>query len=143
MDTEKITDRTEELIISAIDFVEKSGSLVAEQAPLIIQEFLAWRLVEASIYMALSVLAVGFFACIFLAITINLWKKAKLQGERFWWGAEFSESEQAAFWVSSVVMVLTTLVGTLTFVQYALVAVKIIVAPRVYLIEELPKLIGM
>ena len=133
METERIEERAEELIVNAIDFIEKSGSFVAEQAPLVVQEFLAYRLYESIVLGSILLAIVIALSAVGARMAISVLRNDDL------------DSEEKICFVSLGSLVYAALaagpiIGTHHYVS---AVAKIIVAPRVYLIEELPKLVGM
>lgn len=135
------TNQTEELIAQAVYFIKKSSDFVSEQAPLIVQEFLDYRLFEAICYAVLSfVIMSGLFIG-----TIYLWKKsnkiARDKKLKCWFDDNPSPTNISALIILIVSAIFIPMVFFEVFLPYIMDIIKITIAPRIYLLEELPKLI--
>jgi len=129
MDLEK---KLQPIIEKAIEAAEKTGDFVIEQAPLVLQEFYAWHLAEHIFY-----LIIGLFlsSLIFIAKPFIPYEEDKR------WTMNFlgKQVEQDYAIPAYVFGGGAFVVGVIMFFINLLIVTKIIIAPRLYLIEYFMK----
>tara|TARA_R110002050_G_scaffold108009_2_gene218590 strand:+ start:353 stop:709 length:357 start_codon:yes stop_codon:yes gene_type:complete len=104
------------LVEKAISGIEKGVDFAIEQAPLLVQEFYNWHIAETVIYLVISV--------ILLSIPYVMYRLDK----------KYDFSNEIILFPVFVSLV-SFLIGVIMFVAGLLDLVKLIVAPRLYLIE--------
>jgi len=117
---EKVASMSETALAKALEYVEAAEGFVVEQAPLLVQEILAWGFAEHLIYALLW----GVFGLTLLISVVKLCRflyKVEPDGEVAWVVGLFGSG-------------VSVLLGFVSFC-YALEVVKISVAPRLYLLE--------
>ena len=114
-------DNSEELlrplVEKAIEGIEKGVDFTIEQAPLLVQEFYNWHIAESVFYLVLSV--------ILLSMPYFMYRLAKR--------CEVFREEGIALPI--IVSVSGIMLGGCMFLESLLDLIKLIVAPRLYLIE--------
>src|SRR5688572_9236616 len=126
----------EEKLVASLDeaqkWIESTKDFVAEQAPLVIQEVIAW-----GFYSHL------FFASIFL-LAIIIISSAWLYIRKFWkwdtWDTSYSESFPTGF-LLNLVCVIGNLIFFLFLSESLYYMIYISVAPRLYVLEQLLNLV--
>lgn len=137
---EQLKEKGIQYLSNMLDNLQKGSDFVVEQTPLVVQEYLTWNLWEYALY-----------SVAFLIPIIIIWSLY-----RFWWNrikdvelpkvgkylsyghTEFDQGDRTALrWVwISINWALTVLFLCVSF-AHMLGAVKIWLAPRVFLIEKL------
>ena len=122
---EKLSESTEQLI----DFIEKTGETTVdfakEQVPLVIQEVLNWGFYSNIIYGSINLIVA--LVCVYFVVWI--WKK------------EYKGEDTHPFIMFVFVPVFISIPTFLHGIYFMITALKISVAPRLYLIEQLHTLI--
>ena len=127
-------DRVDELIAESLEFLSKGVEFAAEQAPLVVQEFLVWHFWYYTI---------GFFlwSSYFVLFGLYFWCN-----HRYWKKHDpdnrWPESRECSTWGPLIVGSLSGIFVFIAMILCAINVLKITIAPRLYLIEELPKLFG-
>jgi ABC-type multidrug transport system fused ATPase/permease subunit len=123
-------DKAKQYTGTAEQVVGKTVDLVQKEAPETVEQFLKWRFVRA-------VLGIGIPLSIFLLASITtgiLFRVSK----NTWEGGPCLTNIAA---IVGVVITLFSLIGSLASMDNVFEAIQIHVAPRIYLIEELGKLL--
>lgn len=153
---EQNQEKLNELVTNLINFVEKSGEFVSKEVPLVIQEFLMYRFIEALILLVswiVITILLGIMALVFIkknkqakktydALLDKEKDKSGLLGGRtvkYW---DTPKPHQFTSIISSAAFSIVFIAFICHGINLITIMVKIKVAPRIYLIEELPKLIG-
>lgn len=116
----EIADRLTKYLDTLEKGLDKAGDFIAEQAPLVVQELLAWRFWEAA--MLAVVLALGVLLC------IALWKPAK--------HFQIDDYDECGPLFARIILATTITVMTGFAIQNGIAAVKVKVAPRLIVLEE-------
>lgn len=106
-------------LIKAVDFAQ-------DQAPLVVQEFLKWKMLESVVYLVAGLIVIGILGYIIKRMLNARTEEKKEDNDADCFGYEFTS------------VILSIICGILFFsmiVPQTLRIVKISVAPRVYLIE--------
>jgi len=127
-------DRVDELIAESLEFLSKGVEFAAEQAPLVVQEFLVWHFWY---YTIVFFLWSSYFVLFGLYFWCNhrYWKKHDPDNR-------WPENRECSTWVPLALGTLSGIFVLIAMIVCATNALKITFAPRLYLIEELPKLFG-
>lgn len=119
------------IVEEAIEAAKQTGEFVVEEAPLVLQEFYTWHTWSCIFWMVLSLL-------IFLIVryTPYIWLKeeydgSKHKGKYFKRGYKDSEDTNACW----VVLIIMSMISFWIFVSSLYTLLKIIISPRLYLIE--------
>lgn len=120
-----------QLLVTGLEWLKQAGEFTAEQAPLVVQEYLAWEL-TSNIYLI-----------VFWAVMLTLSLVLANAGLRTW-RAGISDQcfDKQALAVATIVLALVA--SLISFVGAAVSgyrAVKVSVAPRVVLIEKFSELV--
>jgi hypothetical protein len=119
---EKIEALKEDNLNEIVNYVANAAEFVSEQAPIAVQEVLAYGLVIESVLLGVGVI-------LFLTCSLVFWRASKLRG-----GSEFQFG----------VMLISGLVGIGSVVSIPVqltYVLKVIYAPRVYLLEAMKGLL--
>lgn len=129
----EIEEKLEPLVLKAIETIEQTGEFVIAQAPLVLQEFFIWHTTEAIFLIALSVLLLMSHFIIKRVLTENTTARYTIS---------FFEKtvEEYAGFAAWVVVSFLWVIGANLFVYYGLQLLKIMVAPKIYLIEHFTNL---
>jgi hypothetical protein len=119
-----------EFVQQAISATKAAGQWSAEQAPLLVQEWLSWQLAESAAWMVLALLAVVPCA---LGLRMLRAKHAECAASKDW----SVRLDTLDYNIASALVAI--MVAGLVFAAFvnALHAVKVIVAPRVVVVEQL------
>jgi hypothetical protein len=124
-----IEEQLKPIIEKAIAAAEATGEFVVEQAPILLQEFYAWHAVE-SIFWAI------FGLCLTIIPTLIMRKIADKEEEDRWsinyFGKRIDNELAIGLYFASA---LSFLLGIPMLVVNLLDFIKILVAPRLYIIE--------
>ena len=123
---EEMQDLTADTLGKVLEYVEATEGFVIEQAPLLCQEMLAWGFWG---HIA-GACAMAFLLCGLLATAIVVMRHI-----------DHNESDGTPEFVVCVVWFLTTMLSVGFMVECFYYVLKICVAPRLYIIEELSKLL--
>lgn len=108
-----------------LDGVRQAGAFVKEQLPLVLQEYIAWGIAEGALGIILGLLGVLF------GYLLGKWSWTQLKD------GEFNMTGFLGMIGAGLLMVM----GGSTVCQGAWQLLKALIAPRVYLIDELSKLL--
>jgi hypothetical protein len=97
--------------------IAKAVDKVQEEAPIVMKEFLAWRLFRASLFAAIAFAFI--IGLVILSVTCFKWAK---------------EDDSLIF--PALLCLVISVIPFLVFIDHILQAVQIYIAPRVYLIEQ-------
>lgn len=120
------------LLEKAIAVAEQSGNFAIEQAPLLLQEFYAWHLVSNIIFIVIAVLFIFIGHKVFM--TFGTSEKKGGYYDSFQYKGKFFQSNEGVIAVvimggaTSIALVITSLIKISDII-------KIIIAPKLYLIE--------
>ena len=122
---ETLSTLTEQGLAKALSYIEATEHFVIEQAPLLVQEVLAYGLVS-------NVMAALIYSVMGVAIGYGVYKGCKVANE--------DQCDEAAFMIG--ILGGGTVIGlAIALVQDAFVIAKIVFAPRLYLLETLSDLV--
>lgn len=133
---QEIKDKSKELVVNAIDFIQRSGDFVAEQAPLVVQEFLLWRFTQATLWASIEL--VVFAVCVWYCrryikpAMVELDKPTRDQ----------SDLVIGRGVIGGIAAIITGFICFVAAMFNVVEAVQIKLAPRVYMLEELSKYIN-
>lgn len=132
--SDKLAKGLEELLSMLVDTLKEGGQFVAEQTPLVVQEFLNWAIVKAGLGLLLGMILtiVGVLAVKKLLTT---WQDP---GTPYWKKRSYGDPEVTG--LGGVYMIIGTILGfagTLVTCINIYNLTYVIVAPRVYLIEQI------
>ena len=105
------------LVEKAIDEIEKGVDFTIEQAPLLVQEFYNWHIAETIFFLVLSI--------ILLSMPYFMHRLVK----------RFPLFSEAFIGAPILVSVFSVTIGVCMFIVSLLDLIKLLVAPRLYLIE--------
>ena len=105
-----------------------ASDFVIEQAPLILQELLLLETITRSIW-------VGFGLILFI---LSLWRSIYMWSHWHWFESKTREDERIT---SFIILFFSYIVGIVMFFVNIIPLIKILIAPRVYLIEYINDLI--
>ena len=122
---ETLSTLTEQGLAKALSYIEATGTFVVEQAPLLVQEVLAYGL-------ASSIMAALIFSVMGVAMGYGTYRGCKAANE--------DDCDEAALLIG--ILGGGTVIGlAIALVQDAFVIAKIVFAPRLYLLETLSDLV--
>ena len=123
-----LEEKLQPIIEKAIVAAEKTGEFVIEQAPLVLQEFYRWHLAEH-----IFLLVIGILLCslMFIAKPFLPYEEEKRRSINY-----LGKKVEVDFGIPAYVFGLTSfLIGIIMFFVNLLPIIKILVAPKLYLIE--------
>ena|SRR3990167_3307410 len=136
---EELQARLITTITSALNWLESAGNFVTTQAPLVVQELFWWGIIKSS---SLAVL------CFTTAVVLVYWfipKMWRISGEErekdrqgSYHSSDYGDTCVAFFYIGWVLTAMSTGLG----ITASLTIVKILVAPRMYLLDVLRGLLG-
>ena len=112
----KLEEQLSKVVEKSIGLAEKTGEFVIEQAPQLLQEFYNWHITESIIYLLLGL----FILVLPILFTVKNWKS-------------LYDSDFGAGCV--ITCFFTTLSGICISIYNLIELIKILVAPKLYLIE--------
>jgi len=123
-----LEEKLQPIIEKAIVAAEKTGEFVIEQAPLVLQEFYRWHLAEHIFF-----LVIGMLLCSLMFIV----KPFLPYEESETWSINYlGKQVEENFGIPAFVFGLASfLIGIIMFFLNLLTIIKILVAPKLYLIE--------
>lgn len=129
----------EQFVTKMLAAAEQGAGWSAEQAPLLVQEWLRWQLVDALIVVVASALVIG------AAVVSGKKALAGLRGEatredRLRHGYDDSDPLPYVLWLVFGAIAPCAL-GLLMFLASASTAVKVTIAPRVVVLEKFAELV--
>lgn len=127
MDTAVILDKLNGSLVEVGTWLESTKDFAIEQAPLVVKEILYWGFAVESFELLISF-------CI-LGTGVYLIRKAKTHD----WYAKFVREELWVFAIGSAWVVFA--IGIIATCENALDPIKVMVAPRLYLIEYFRELL--
>ena len=119
IDMNSLEELLRPLVEKAISGIEKGVDFTMEQAPLLVREFYNWHIAEAIFWLVLSVIV--------LSIPYFMYKIYKKYDA-------FREDELMVFF-PIMASIISLVFGVIMFISNLLDLIKLIVAPRLYLIE--------
>jgi hypothetical protein len=123
----KVVSISEKALGKALEYIERTESFVTEQAPLLVQEILAWGFAENLIY-------AGIWTVLCLGLSYGLYRLIKVLCH------EGGDEEDFVIPVVIIGGGTNILLWVVAF-SYILEVVKISVAPRLYLLEVFKSLL--
>lgn len=134
---EKLKEQGIAYLSKMLNQLEKGTDFVVEQTPLVVQEYLTWSLWESVI------LSVFLIIPIFVGwVVYHYWWKAAKEWDLPSYSCGFDQGTRT---VSRVVAIVinwaATIILSINSIMYVLQAVKIWLAPRVFLIEQLAQFV--
>lgn len=120
-----------EVLVVVKDGAAWSAAVAKQEIPLVVEEYLRWGLVEALLW-----------AVVFVLVAVVLLKAGKLCREFPYKDEKYNEAKDFGMFMGHMgFRGLAALVFTLNTVPHVLGAVKILTAPRIYLLEQLSALV--
>ena len=113
-------DIVNQFLSEMLDGVKQAGAFVSEQLPLVLQEYITWGIVSSAVYLVIPTT--------FFIFSKRVWK----------WAIKEADDSQG---FSVAVAVVPSVIAVIMFIYNLLDIAKAIFAPRVYLIDELSKLL--
>ncbi len=138
-EVEGVENRLDDFITQAIEWLEKAGDFVAEQAPILVQELLTYKMVQYTIFWILFV----FIAVLFILVGRWLY----INRERLYPTAEECRNRYTDFSQDSVgTLYFTFKIGGSILIAvstafYLVAFLEIYLAPRVYILNYLRRLL--
>ena len=129
----EILKRADSLVKYLADTLEKSGNFVLEQAPDIIQQYVLYGRISTTISVLASLLFI--FASWYLIYRVGIKDSWKLGTERC---GDWAIGRSAATAVGAIIMLPLSI---LAFLSYIHDMILVWAAPKVWLIQELAKLV--
>lgn len=114
---EKTEALLEGALMKGLEIAEKTGEFIIEQSPVLLSEFYAWHITASSIKV--------FLLSIPLILAIRFYSKTKEEG---WQNPTFAN-------VMTIIMGVISIFTTFGVLVNVMSLVKVLVAPRLYLIE--------
>ena len=112
----KLEEQLSKVVEKSIGLAEKTGEFVIEQAPQLLQEFYNWHITESIIYLLLGL----FILVLPILFTVKNWKSL--------YDNNWSEA-------CIIACIFTTFSGIWMSIYKLIELIKILVAPKLYLIE--------
>jgi hypothetical protein len=116
-----MNENLEKAVAKSLELAEKTGELVIEQAPEIIQEFYNWHLASSIIWIVISL----------IVIIIYCWNFKKWYNGAF---IGFDENEEL-YTVLILLVGLASVFSIVGILENTIDLIKILTAPKLYLIE--------
>lgn len=138
---ESLDDAIISIVERALEGIDSAGDFVLETAPMIIQQYLHWKLLEHSIYILTPILLFGLMVIIYRFFSKRFDTVMK-ESDRELHGSEFNilgryvnfeTGNFASIW--SILMAINLLAILITLFVNIIPIIQIIIAPYVYLIE--------
>lgn len=123
-------DILNEFLKTLLEGVEQAGAFVKEQLPLVLQEYVAWGIVEGAAMCILCSISVFVLCRLVVKWAVPSAKKASSNGDL-----------DIGYWMAAIIMAIGCVPISFIAINGLLSAMKALIAPRVYLIEELSKLV--
>jgi len=123
-----LEERLKPIVEKAIEGIEKTGEFAIEQAPIVLQEFYNWHI--ANNLMWTLFWAGMFFVPLLIRKVIPKTDDKDYYG--YFLGKRVNDDDGATAWLISIALWLFSLI---IFIEMFLDLVKVMVAPRIYLIE--------
>lgn len=120
-----------EILVAMIQSVESVKDFTIEHAPDVIQQLLIWNCVEKFIYFLISCIC-SYFMFSLVRYQINNYKN-----ENTWYGEQFQDSRGGVLIINMIHIPVIFAVSE----TFNLIWLKILVAPKLYLIEYAAQLI--
>lgn len=119
------------LVQKAIEVAENTGEFALEQAPLLLQEFYAWHLTEHIIYLTAAL------ACLYLIkkIFLSIGKDEETNTHDYKLFSKWYDDESFLFFISCVFSFVGSIALLIGAFLNIIIIVKILIAPKLYLIE--------
>jgi hypothetical protein len=133
---EELQEQISTIVGKALELAEQTGDFVVEQAPLLIQEFLLWNLVEAAFWFTIQLIFI--IVLPFMAVRIsgdvnaNDMNDTKILGRYY-------DLDEVNVLLPVCSMIISTIILFTCVIPNALVMVKIWIAPKIFLIEYFTK----
>ena len=108
--------------------VESSTNFIADQAPLYVQELLAYGMWSSGLLFAIGLL----FALVIVRVMKVLYKKSEL--------IKNDDDEAGVYFVVTVIGGVLLLIASAVMLYQIMDIIKIQAAPRVYILEHLPRI---
>lgn len=125
-------DILNEFLKTLLEGVQQAGAFVKEQLPLVLQEYVKWGVVEG----ALKFVLLGLATYLLLRVAIK-WAYAKAREI----DARNNYDDSIGYWLAAIMLSLGAVPTAIQSIMGLMQAAKAAIAPRVYLLEELSKLV--
>jgi len=131
MNKEEVLDQIELLLKETVEVLKQGKQLAEEEIPLIIQEFLTWELVSSIMWVVIGVIL--FLIGRYLPhMWLNDGREYDLD-EKFF--SRYCSRNDSGVILAYMLFILLTFISFIMVLVNLFNAIKIIIAPRVYLIE--------
>ncbi len=138
-EVESVEGRLDEFIGQAVAWLEKAGDFVAEQAPILVQELLTYKMVQFTIFWLLFVSIAVLFILVGRWCSINREKLYPTAEECQHSYSNFSQdSAKTMYFVFKIMGSIVIAVSTALYLSNFL---QIYLAPRVYVLHYLRRLL--
>lgn len=125
-------DILNEFLKTLLEGVQQAGAFVKEQLPLVLQEYVQWGVAEGVLKFVLFGVATYFL----LRVSIK-WAYAKAREIE----ARKNYDDSTGYWIAAIFLFVGAVPTTIHSITGLMQAAKAAIAPRVYLLEELSKLV--
>lgn len=115
------------ILQKGLELAEKTGHFIVDQTTDVVQQFIYWRLCMHSIYVLVS----GIVLYILYRWIKQVWK----------WGNEETDYDGGALMFALIILIISIAGAGIFFISNLLDVIKLIVAPKVYLIEYAVELV--
>lgn len=129
MNAEKATEVVNEVLSKALEAATATGNFVVEQAPDVVQQLLTYKMFEAA---TMSIILA-------LASLVMAWLSKK--GWKLAWSDSVGSEEGAPILVASILLAASAAISTYVAWSWIMVLAKIILAPKIFLIEYAAQLV--
>lgn len=119
------------IVEEAIEVAKQTGEFVIEEAPLVLQEFYMWHTWSSIFWMVISLLTFLFFKYLPYLWLKEEYDGMKHEGKYFNRGSKHIEDTNTCW----VILMIMGLVYIPMFVYNLYCLLKILISPRIYLIE--------
>lgn len=126
-------ERLEEYLMDLLGTLKEGGQAVMDEIPLFVEEYLYWGATEASIYA---------FVFLFLSSALIYFAIRMFKAGRDYEFESIHDDTKGAYYFLGILSSALSILTLSKFLEETLIALKIMIAPRVYLIENLMQLIN-
>ena len=123
-----MNELTQETLVEVLSWVKEAKELMVEQAPLLAQEIISYGITANILAIGLAALATG-------GAIMCTWLLCK-HGEKWW------EEDNVRIVPCGVVIFFGFLLGTPHLFIHIFILVKVLVSPRLYVLEKLSEMIS-
>jgi hypothetical protein len=133
-DKSQLVQRAEQVLLDMLNKAAEIGSAAVDEIPLVVQELLTWKFTESLLLFTLSMI----FTISWIIISVKIWKYGSRPHEKYS-GTNRDNWEEA--WIGYGFYNFMGLVISVPWVIHSFDWLKILVAPRLYLLEYAAQLI--